>query len=164
MVFTGEGKGKTTAALGQIVRALGWGKKVILVQFLKGMDYGEVKTLKRLGVKIIQSGPSSLSHSLQEIKEQDLVGKAFNKLREEVAREKYDLVVLDELNWALHYKLLPWREVRTFLEELKTQCDVVSTGRNAPRELVEMADCVTEMKKIKHHYDKGELAKKGREF
>jgi cob(I)alamin adenosyltransferase len=164
MLFTGEGKGKTTAALGQVVRALGWGKKALVVQFLKGGEYGEIKTLQKLGVKMIQSGPSSLSHDLKEMKRKGVVKEAFQRLKEEVSSHHYDLIVLDEINLALHYNLLPFREVESFIEWARKESDILLTGRNAPEKLIEIADCVSEIREIKHHYDKGVKAKKGREF
>jgi cob(I)alamin adenosyltransferase len=164
MVFTGEGKGKTTAALGQVVRLIGWGKKALVVQFLKGSKYGEVKTLKKLGVKVVQSGPSSLSHDLKEIEKSGIIRKTFEWLKKEVLSHQYDLIVLDEINLAIHYGLLPFDEVKSFIEEVKKESDIILTGRNAPAGLIKIADCVSEIDKIKHHYDEGIEAKKGREF
>jgi cob(I)alamin adenosyltransferase len=164
MVFTGEGKGKTTAALGQVVRLIGWGKKALVVQFLKGSEYGEVKTLKKLGVKVVQSGPSSLSHDLKEIEKSGIIRKTFEWLKKEVLSHQYDLIVLDEINLAIHYGLLPFDEVKSFIEEVKKESDIILTGRNAPAGLIKIADCVSEIDKIKHHYDEGIEAKKGREF
>jgi len=164
MVFTGEGKGKTTAALGQVVRLIGWGKKALVVQFLKGSEYGEVKTLKKLGVKVVQSGPPSLSHDLNEVKRSGIVRKTFEWLKKEVLSHHYDLIVLDEINLAIHYGLLPFDEVKSFIEKVKKESDIILTGRNAPAGLIKIADCVSEINKIKHHYDEGIEAKKGREF
>lgn len=164
MVFTGEGKGKTTAALGQVIRTIGWGKKALVVQFFKGSEYGEMKTLKKLGVKVVQSGPSSLSHDLKEIKESGVIRKTFEWLKKEALSHHYDLIVLDEINLAIHHDLLPFEEVKSFIGEVKEESDIVLTGRNAPAELIKIADCVSEVKKIKHHYDEGIKAKKGREF
>ncbi len=164
MVFTGEGKGKTTAALGQVVRLIGWGKKALVVQFLKGSEYGEVKTLKKLGVKFVQSGPSSLSHDLNEVKRSGIVRKTFEWLKKEILSHHYELIVLDEINLAIYYGLLPFEEVKSFIEEARKESDIVLTGRNAPAELIKIADCVSEVRKIKHHYDEGIKAKEGREF
>lgn len=166
MVFTGEGKGKTTAALGQALRAFGWGGQVLVAQFLKGTEYGELKALKNFKdkIKVVQSGPSSLAHDLVEIKEKGLVKKTFEKAKKLALSGQFQLVVLDEVNFALSQGLLSLNEIMVFLDELPKGIDVLLTGRDAPDELIERADLVTEMRKVKHPFDEGVRARKGVEY
>jgi cob(I)alamin adenosyltransferase len=166
MVFTGDGKGKTTAALGQALRALGWGKRVLLVQFLKGAEYGELKALKEFKdkVRVVQSGPSSLVHDLAKVKEKGLIEKTFAEAKKLALSGQYQLVILDEVNFALSQGFLSLQEVMAFLDELPEGVDILLTGRDAPKEIIRRARLVTEMRKVKHHYDEGAKAQKGVEY
>ncbi|WP_227766124.1 cob(I)yrinic acid a,c-diamide adenosyltransferase [Zhaonella formicivorans] len=167
-VYTGNGKGKSTASFGLAVRAVGGGLKVYIIQFLKtGIDYGEIVALSRfepeLCIKsfgrkgfIRGTGPTDQDFQLAE--------EAF-ALARQVAREgKVDLLILDEINTALYFKLLKLEEVLDFLAHKPEDLEVVLTGRYAPQEIIEAADLVTEMRMIKHPYEKGIAARKGIEF
>ncbi len=167
MVFTGEGKGKTTAALGQALRRLGWGGRVLLIQFLKGQEYGEIKALKKLfsnQVKVFQTGPSEICSLKEREVHLEPVRKGWNFFLSELKNEAYDLVIFDELNLVLAEDLLPQEEVLGFLKRNKDKLDIILTGRYAPTGLIEIADLVTEMVEVKHPFKKGVMAKKGVEY
>lgn len=167
MVFTGQGKGKTTAALGQALRKLGWDEKVLLIQFLKGQEYGEIKALKKAfpsQVKIFQTGPSEICSLENREIHLEPVKKGWDFLLSELERDNYGLVILDELNLVLVENLLDRNLVIEFLKEKKDLIDIVLTGRRAPQELIDLADLVTEMKEVKHPFTKGVSAKKGVEY
>jgi cob(I)alamin adenosyltransferase len=166
-VYTGNGKGKTTAAMGAIVRAAGHGLKVYLVSFMKGdYAYGEYNTLSKIpNVEISTFGfrhlidPTSIK---PEEKEQ--AGMALAKAREAVCSGEYDLVVLDEVNVALGYNLIEVDDVIRLIEEKPPAVELILTGRYVDDRLIELADLVTEMVKVKHPYDKGIKARKGIEY
>jgi cob(I)alamin adenosyltransferase len=166
-VFTGNGKGKTTAALGTVLRAAGHGLKVYIVFFLKG-DYarGEFSALERFpNVEVSRSGFRRFvdpAHITPE--EKEAAGQAFAAARRAVTGGRYDLVVLDELNVAIGYNLVGLDEVIRLIEEKPPHVELIITGRHAADRLVEMADLVTEMVKVKHPYDKGIKARKGIEY
>ncbi len=165
-VYTGNGKGKTTASLGLIIRALGRGHKVCLIQFMKkNFEYGEIQFLsKQKNLDIFQFGtdqlidpnnPSKIDFSEAE--------KGYEKAMECIKSAKYDLIVIDEINVAVSWKLLP-KEKQLKIFELDTKSEIVMTGRYALPEVIEKADLVTEMKEIKHYYNIGINARKGIEF
>jgi len=166
-VFTGNGKGKTTAALGTVLRAAGHGLKIYIVFFMKG-DYvrGEFKALTAFpNIRVSRSGFRRFvnpGHVTPEEKEQ--AGRALAAAREAVTGSRYDLVVLDELNVAIAYDLVGLDEVVKLIEDKPPRVELIITGRHAPERLVEMADLVTEMVKVKHPYDKGIKARKGIEY
>jgi cob(I)alamin adenosyltransferase len=165
-VYTGNGKGKTTASLGLIVRALGQGLRPALLQFMKSdPSWGEIVTLKRLGVPVQQCG---LDHWVVEgeVTREDLSAAAAGcvKARALVESGDYDLVVLDELVTALYFKLLPLDSVLTMMAGKPTAVELVMTGRHAPRALIAAADLVTEMRPLKHYSDAGVGARRGIEF
>ncbi len=167
MIFTGNGKGKTTAALGQALRKLGWGEKVLLIQFLKGQEYGEIKALKSAfpsQVKIYQTGPSEVCSLKEREIHLEPVKKGWEFLLSELDRDKYGLVILDELNLVLSENLLNQYKVLDFLNEKKELVDIILTGRRASQELIDLADLVTEMKEVKHPFIKGVAALKGVEY
>ncbi len=166
-VFTGDGKGKTTAALGAVVRALGQGRRVYIVFFMKGeYPYGERNTLAQLAnVEVASFGsldfvdPASVR---PEDREQAQLALA--AAREAMLSGKYDLVVLDEVNVAVAFKLLPLAEVIKMIKDKPPQVELILTGRKAAPELIKMADLVTECLKIKHPYDEGVGARRGIEY
>jgi cob(I)alamin adenosyltransferase len=163
-VNTGPGKGKTTAALGTALRAAGHGLRVLILQFMKGRtDVGEVKALSRceLPIEIRQFGRRVFfkSRACEAIDNQGL--EAFKTAMQSRA---YDLIVLDEINMAIDFGLLNAETVLGLLARKPTDLHVILSGRNAPKELIEMADMVTEMTEIKHHYNSGVQAQKGIEF
>jgi len=166
-VFTGNGKGKTTAALGTILRALGNGLKVYVVFFMKGdYAYGEFSILSKLpDVDMASFGirefidPANIKP--EEIEQAKL---ALAAARQAMLSGKYDLVVLDEVNVALGYRLIGLEEVIRLIEDKPPDVELILTGRYADARLIEVADLVTEMVKIKHPYDKGVTARKGIEY
>jgi len=170
-VYTGDGKGKTTAAIGLAIRALGWGKKVFIVQLLKGWETGEKRIFENLishgyPLKYVCTGPEKFL-SL-EAPSPDIVKKVNRVLDEailEIEKMKPDIIVVDEINVALAYDIVPMKKAFMLIELAeKIGAEIVFTGRKAPREIIERADLVTEMRKIKHYFDKGVFARKGIEF
>jgi cob(I)alamin adenosyltransferase len=166
-VYTGNGKGKTTAALGTVLRAAGHGLKIYIVFFMKG-DYvrGEFKALARFpNIEVSRSGFRRFidpAHVTPEEKEE--AEQAFTAAREAVAGGRYDLVVLDELNVAVAYGLVGLDEVVRLVRDRPPHVELIITGRYADDRLVEMADLVTEMVKVKHPLDRGIKARKGIEY
>ncbi len=166
-VFTGNGKGKTSAALGSILRASGHGFRVFIVFFMKGKyPYGEFKSLPGLpNVEVASFGLRCLidpnNVNPEEIKQAEL---ALKTAREAVLSGKYDMVVLDEVNVAVYFKLIPLDDVLKLIEEKPAELDLILTGRYAETAVIERADLVTEMVKVKHPYDKGVKARKGIEY
>lgn len=167
LIYTGNGKGKTTAALGLGLRAIGHGHRVGFLQFMKGsLDYGEVKIAPKLpGFHLVQSGRDSFVDPVHPDPEDIRLANEGLKLAEMWFREKkFDLIVLDEILVAVSYGLLEVREVCRILEARPSETDVVLTGRYAPEELIQMADTVTLMHERRHAYQRGVQAKAGMEF
>jgi len=165
-IYTGNGKGKTTAALGLIVRALGQEKNVCLIQFMKkNFEFGEIKFLsKQERLDIFQFGTAQLVNPESPAKiDYDEAEKAYAKCKEVIASEKYDIIVIDEINVAVNWKLLPL-EKQIELMEMDTDAEIIMTGRYAKNEVLHRASLVTEMKEIKHYYVLGVEARKGIEF
>jgi cob(I)alamin adenosyltransferase len=165
-VYTGDGKGKTTAALGLVLRALGHGLRPVLVQFRKAdPSWGEIVMLRRLDVEVVQAG---LDHWVRkgEATDDDLAAAAagFERARELVMGGQYDVVVLDELVTALYFELVQLGDVLSLMREKPDEVELVITGRRAPDELVEAADLATEMKPLRHYFDAGVHAREGIEF
>ena len=162
-IYTGEGKGKTTAALGLILRAVGAGMRVLLVQFLKKGEFSEIKALKALAPKvdIIQLGSGRFVRGRPGADDIDRARKGLARALELAGTGRYQMVVLDEVNVAVSAGVLRLEDVLDFLHKVPRQVEVVLTGRDAPSELVEMADVVTECRKVKHYYDKGVKARVG---
>jgi len=170
IVYTGPGKGKTTCALGTAFRAVGQGLRVLMVQFIKGSwHYGELDTAKMLGderFEIRPMGRGFVKVGGAETDPEDirLAEECWETGREAIYSAKYDLVILDEINYTIGYKMLDALKV---VEELKGRPEhvhVICTGRNAHPLLVEQADLVTEMKEVKHPYTKGILAQRGIDY
>ena len=167
LVFTGHGKGKTTAALGMAMRAAGHGMRVLILQFIKGAwAYGELQSFEKIEeveIKPLGSGFTWKKESLEE--DRRLAEAGWEEAVSEMKRGYYDMIVLDELNVVLSYGLLPRDAVMEALENRTTRSHIVVTGRDAPGELIAIADLVTEMKEIKHPFrDQGLKAAKGIEF
>ena len=166
-VFTGNGKGKTTAALGTILRAAGHGFRILIVFFMKGdYSYGEYSTLASLpNVDMTSFGFRRLTDptniSPEEIEQARL---ALESAREAVLSGNYDLVVLDEVNVALGFNLIELDEVMKLISDKPPHVELILTGRYADTRLIERADLVTEMVKVKHPFDKGTKARKGIEY
>lgn len=166
VVYTGEGKGKTTAALGMAYRALGWGKKVAVIQFIKGKwitgDRKFAATQPRLDFSTMGEGFTWESRDLAVDKK--AAETAWEKAKGFIASGEFFLVVLDELTYTVHHHFLPLSDILSTLQNRPKDLTVVVTGRDAPKELVSMADLVTEMKKVKHPFDQGIPAKPGVDF
>ena len=165
-VYTGDGKGKTTAALGLALRAAGSGMKVLIIQFMKKWDYGELHSLKLISHITLETfGTKEFIYKGKAKKiDYEEAEKAFSFGVEGVQSGNYDLVIFDELNMALYYELLDLKEVIKKIKEKPENVEVVITGRKAPQEIIEIADLVTEMREVKHPYQKGVEARKGIEF
>lgn len=166
-VYTGEGKGKTTAALGLALRAWGHGLRVCIIQFMKvGEDYGEVIALRRIeGIDVYQFGSDRLVFEGEQTPEDISLAERGLKLAEEVLRSnEYDVLILDEVNVALYFGLLKVKDVLELIRGRKNGTELILTGRNSPKEILDVADLVTVMKAEKHPYDAGVIARKGIEF
>jgi len=163
-VYTGDGKGKTTAALGLAFRALGSGLRIFMGQFMKGQSYGELSTAGRFGdqFRIEQFGKPTFVHVDRATEEDiELAQKGLRRIREVVMSGEYDIVILDEINVAIYFGLVSVEEVLDVLNKKPAHVEIVCTGRNAPEALIERADLVTEMREIKHYYRQGIPARKG---
>lgn len=169
IVYTGEGKGKTTAALGLVLRAVGYKKKCLVVQFGKIWFTGELEGVKKLKpfVKFIQGGKGfvKIMGDKLPLKEHKKAAKeTFENLYKEMISKKWDLIVADEIVGAVASGLLPQSLLFKLIKNKPNDLDLVLTGHHASKELIEIADLVTEMKPIKHPFEKGILAKKGIDF
>ncbi len=165
-VYTGNGKGKTTAAIGLAVRALGNNKRVSIVQFLKTPTCAESRILEKLkNIKIYSFGRRGLCYR-NKVTKRDLflAEKCFERARFLAQTIKPHILILDELNVALHLRLLEKREVIKFVKGISKKIEVVITGRYAPREIIEIADLVSEIKEVKHYYKRGIKSRKGIEY
>lgn len=170
IVYTGNGKGKTTAALGIALRAVGHNKKICMIQFIKGSwHYGEMSSSKRLEpefemtavgkgfVGIVDDKSSREDHH-------KIAQEAIKISKEKIVSNKYDIVILDEINYAVNLGLVKTIQVIDLIKAKPTSLDLVMTGNHAKQEIVELADLVTEMKEIKHPYKVGIKAKQGIDF
>jgi cob(I)alamin adenosyltransferase len=166
-VYTGDGKGKTTCALGLALRAVGQGFRAYIVHFMKGRDTGEARAAARLAPDLTLryfGRPGLVNLKAPAREDLELVREAWNLAREIIASGDWDLVVLDEINLALAYGLIPLTEALEALRQRPAWVEVVLTGRQAPSELVELADLVTEMRPVKHYYAAGVPARRGIEW
>jgi cob(I)alamin adenosyltransferase len=165
-VYTGDGKGKTTAALGLSLRAAGRNMKVLIVQFMKKWDYGELHSVKLIpNITLETFGTKEFIYKGKAKKiDYEEAEKAFSFGIEGMQSGDYDIVIFDELNMALYYELLDLKEVVENLKGKPDNVEVVITGRKVPEEIIEIADLVTEMKEIKHPYQKGIKARMGIEY
>ncbi len=167
IVYTGNGKGKTTAALGQALRAAGHGLKVCIIQFIKGRhDTGEVRALACLREMIelhtMGSGFTWAAKDPEEPKRAAIA--AWTLAREKIMGNRYDLVILDEFTYALNFHYLDGPEVLAALKERPRRLDLLITGRDADQRLLAAADLITEMREIKHPFQQGVKARRGMEF
>ncbi len=166
MVNTGDGKGKTTAAIGQAMRALGHGYRVFMIHFMKGREYGEFNALQKMaGLKIVKAGRDNFVDSNNpDTVDVKMAREGLAMAREALLGHEYDLVVLDEINVAMDYNLISTGEVLEMLKQKTANVDVILTGRNAPPEIIAIADIVSEIKEVKHPYADGTRMRKGIEF
>jgi cob(I)alamin adenosyltransferase len=164
-LYTGNGKGKTTAAIGLAVRAVGAGKKVFIGQFVKGMHYAELESLKRFPEIVIrQYGLDCFIKNKPTQRDIDAARNGLTEVTSIIDKNMFDMVILDEICIALYYKLFGVDEVLALLKGKPTEMEIILTGRYAPEEIIEAADLVTEMKEIKHYYNNGIEARKGIEY
>ena len=184
-IYTGNGKGKTTAAIGLAIRAIGAGKKVYIMQFMKGLAYSEQSVLRKFFPQLLletTGKPFFVAREGMLTPEERaawgdevvvfekgnpptdyvaLIGEGFQKAAEKARSGEYDIVILDELNVALLFELLDKDEVETLLNTIPAETELVLTGRGAPDWLIERADLVTDMREVKHYYAKGVAARRG---
>lgn len=162
-VYTGNGKGKTTAAIGLAVRAAGAGLKVLFAQFVKGCKYSEIRALERFNeaVTIKQFGRGCFIVRDADDEDIAIAREGLNEISDDLSSGKYNLVILDEACIALFYKLFTVEQLIHCVMQRNDKVEVVITGRYAPEKLIEFADLVTEMKEIRHYYNKGVEARDG---
>ncbi len=164
-VYTGNGKGKTTAALGLSVRAVCAGKKVFFGQFIKGMEYSELKCIEFINnLEIEQFGRRCFIYEKPSEEDIDAARNGLERMKDILKSGEYDVVVLDEQNIALYFKLFTIEEAVEAIKGRAYNVEAVITGRYAHKEIIDIADLVTEMKEIKHYYNNGIEARKGIEF
>jgi cob(I)alamin adenosyltransferase len=169
IVNTGPGKGKTTAAMGTALRAIGQGMRVLMLQFLKGSwHYGELDAVQAFGDKFVmkQMGRGFVKVGAEKPDPEDvrLVEAAWGEGEQAIRSGNWDLVILDEINYAISYGMLDAAKVVESLRQKPEMVHVILTGRNAHPSLVELADTVTEMRQVKHAYEKGVEAQRGIEY
>ena len=177
LVNTGNGKGKTTAALGTAIRAWGDGQKVLILQFIKGgWTYGELSAIEALNkinehIEIHPLGDGFIFHNKKGSddeeylrRKKELISEAWKRVQKEVLSDRWDLIILDEINYAVHFGMLDIHDVINLLKNRPKRLNIILTGRYAREELIEVSDTVTEMKLIKHAFQKGIRARKGIEF
>ncbi len=170
IVYTGKGKGKTTAALGIALRATGYKKKICMIQFIKGSwHYGEMESSKRLEpefemVAIGKGFVGIIDDKSPKEDHQKIAKEAIRISNEKIQSDKYDIVILDEINYAVNLNLISLDDVLDLIKSKPENVDLVLTGNYAKEEVIEAADLVTEMKEIKHPFQKGIKAKEGIDF
>lgn len=161
-LYTGNGKGKTTAAIGLAVRAAGAGKRTYIAQFVKGMHYSELESLKRFSeIEIHQFGLDCFIVNEPTQKDIDAARHGLNAVSAIISKKQYDIIILDEICIALHYNLFSLEELLDVLKLKPEETEIVMTGRYATQQLIDNADLVTEMKEVKHYYNCGIEARKG---
>lgn len=163
-VYTGDGKGKTTAAVGQAIRVLGRGYKVCFIQFFKKPTSGEVKILKSFpNLKLVHPLPFYPTEKNQDFLKKKIKG-ILPKISKIIKSENYDLVILDEINIALKNELLKERDVLNLIKNKPKSVELILAGRGATEEIIKKVDLVTELKEIKHPWKKGIKAREGIEY
>jgi cob(I)alamin adenosyltransferase len=165
-LYTGNGKGKTTAAVGQAVRAVGHGMRVVMIQFMKGRLYGELAAADRIEeLTIEQYGRDEFVDSDNpEPVDLELARRGWERAEELVTDDGIDMLILDEINIAVSFGLVPLESVTALVRNKPAGLELILTGRYAADELIELADTVTEMREVRHHYNRGVKARKGIEY
>ena len=170
IVYTGNGKGKTTAALGMALRAIGYNHKICMIQFIKGSwHYGEIDSLKRLEpefelITIGKGFVGIIDDKSPREEHQKIAQEAIRISKEKIQSGKYDIVILDEVNYAINLDLIDVSDVLDLINSKPSDLNLVLTGNHARNEIIEIADLVTEMKEVKHPFKSGIKAKKGIDF
>ncbi len=164
-VYTGNGKGKTTAALGLALRAAGFGLKTYIAQFMKEFPYNEIKSLEYLSewITIEQFGGDEFVYKKEPPSETDIakVKSGLKKAKDNMLSGNYDIIILDEACVSIYFNLIKVGELLDFIKLKPETVEIVITGRYCPEEILNVADLVTEMKEIKHYYEKGILSRRG---
>jgi len=162
-VYTGDGKGKTTAALGLALRASGHGMHTYIGQFMKGQHYGELDALRDHPYITVEQYGDVRCIRREEVTPEHVAQahQGLERAREAMLSGRYDIVVLDEINVSIWFGLLTVEEVLTFIEQKPPDVELILTGRRAPQEIIDRADLVTEMREVKHYYQQGVMARKG---
>jgi len=165
-VYTGDGKGKTTAALGLALRASGAGLRVAIFQFVKGQVYNEIKAVREFlpTITVRQFGRKCFIRSKPEPEDIRLAQEGLKEAKRAVTDGQYDLVILDEANIAVHFQLFTADDLLELIQSKSENVELVITGRNADPKILATADLVTEMKEIRHYYQKGIPARPGIEY
>jgi len=164
-LYTGNGKGKTTASIGLAIRAAGAGKNVFIAQFVKGMHYAELDALKMIpSIRLKQYGRKCFLKNEPSQEDIQAAHRGMIEIGTIVRNNECDLLILDEVNIALLYQLISLDELINLLKNKPMNMEIVLTGRSAPEVLYDMADLVTEMKEIKHYYHQGVEAREGIEY
>ena len=167
IVITGNGKGKTTSAFGQALRAVGQGYKVFILQFMKGREYGEFIAAERYlpNLTIRKSGLDSfVMRNNPAAIDIELAQKGLDAARKAIMSGKYDMVILDEINVAMDFKLIKLKDVIEIIKNKPPRLNLILTGRYAPKEIIKLADTVSEVQEIKHHYNAGIKDRAGIEY
>jgi cob(I)alamin adenosyltransferase len=166
IVYTGNGKGKTTAALGVLFRAFGRGWKTVMLSFMKSetSNYGEERAARKLGIEMVPLGGGFTWLSKDLEKDKALARRCWEVCKEKISSGLYDLVILDEMTYPLNYGWLDVQEVTGFLASRPADVHVIITGRDAPQALIDFADLVTEMREVKHPFQRGIKAQPGIDF
>ncbi len=165
-IYTGNGKGKTTAAFGLALRASGHGKKIFIGQFVKGMKYGELDSILKFSdtITLKQFGRDCFIENDPEPEDIKVARDGWNLVNTILNENSVDILILDEIAIAIYYKLIKTEEVADFIKRKPDEMELILTGRYMPEELFELADLVTEMREIKHYYKQGVPARKGIEL
>ena len=164
-IYTGAGKGKTTAAFGLAIRAAGAGKRVFIGQFLKGRKYSELNSLKKLkNITIAQFGGRCFVGKTPKPQDVTLAEKGLLKIKQCITCRKFDVVILDEINIAVYLKLLKLKELLSVVKNCPQRIELILTGRSAHPKIIKLADYVTEMREVKHPFRNKVSARKGIEF
>ena len=164
-IYTGNGKGKSTAAIGQAVRAAGFGLKTFIAQFMKEYPYNELNSLKYLSewITIEQFGGDEFVYKkeLPGKEELEKASKGLQIAKEKMLSGEYDLIILDEAIVAIYFKLIETKDLINFIKAKPDTVELILTGRYCPKELIDLADLVTEMEEVKHYYQKGITSRRG---
>jgi cob(I)alamin adenosyltransferase len=165
-VFTGNGKGKTTAAIGLSIRAAGAGMRIFLGQFVKKGEYSEIKALKRFDdlITVEQFGLARFTDNRPRLDDVLAARKGMERIKQVMFSGQYEMVILDEANVAVKFGLIPVQELVALIISKPKQLELVITGRHAPTRVIELADMVTELKARKHYFDRGTKARVGIEL
>ena len=167
IVFTGNGKGKTTAALGIALRAMGYNYKVFVAQFIKGSKlYGELESAKKFGahLQIVPLGEGFTWETKNKERDIKIANEGFEIAKEKIFSGEFEIIILDEINYVISYNYLAVEKVIEVLKNKPNNLHIILTGRNAHPKIIKIADLVTEMKEIKHPFKEGITAQKGIEF